>query len=352
MIESPRLTCAWNLGKVKTFRLSSSALLKRNSATGGFPRFSGWGTNFQNWNKELRKFVLADPGKVLIQRDQGGAEAKVVAYLCRNTPSQLSRYRQLFENKIKPHSYLAAFIFKTQWEKELGFKIDDALSCKIPDLKANPTWQKLEPVIKDSDNWSGGRRYYFLGKKTCHAGNYREGGKQMSDSILEETGAQVVISPMEGQKFIDFYRKTLFPEITAWQWETELTIKQTKKLCNLFGFPRFFLPPFTDELIRDGISWVPQSTVGSITNNAAIKFQEYVEDNKLDWDLLNNSHDSLLVQAPEAEAEACASKLGEFMDQDLTTPRGEKFKMFSSVAIGYNWMPWYEKKNPNGLKER
>jgi hypothetical protein len=40
-----------------------------------------------------------------------------------------------------------------------------------------------------------------------------------------------------------------------------------------------------------------------------------------------------------------------FIEQDLVSPRGEKFKMKSEAMKGLNWGPFSVKKNPTGLME-
>ena len=54
-----RLTCAWNLAKTVTMRLSSRKMLAQR---GKKPRtyFGGWGDNEQNFAKDLRKVVVPD----------------------------------------------------------------------------------------------------------------------------------------------------------------------------------------------------------------------------------------------------------------------------------------------------
>jgi hypothetical protein len=79
--------------------------------------------------------------------------------------------------------------------------------------------------------------------------------------------------------------------------------------------------------------------------------QEYIEVTDFDWDLLQNNHDSFVVQSPESEAEMCQKIMKDLINIELDNGRGEKFRMKSEGQTGRNWGPWDEQKNPEGLKE-
>jgi hypothetical protein len=95
------------------------------------------------------------------QIDQAGAEAMIVAYEC----NPKSKFRALFDNGIKCHTYCAANIFKEHWRKEHP-AVDEILTLPIVDIQKHPAWKALNTSIKNSDNEP--MRYYYLGKKTIH----------------------------------------------------------------------------------------------------------------------------------------------------------------------------------------
>ena len=103
---------------------------------------SGWGTNLQNWNKKTRQLIIPHPGNVFVQVDQAGAEAKIVAYY-----GPAGRYRDLFTYGVKPHTYLALYLFKPVWEEKLGEPLDRFLSAPIAELKNQPRWKDLEGLF-------------------------------------------------------------------------------------------------------------------------------------------------------------------------------------------------------------
>lgn len=187
-------TC-YKLAKAKTFRRSSSKILpERNKAD------TGWGSNLENVEKSLRTIYIADgldedkmlprcahfletgdyslfsdeelsKLRVLLQPDQSGAEALIVAY-----DTDHRGYRDLFLNKVKPHVFIGLHLFPEDWKRkirELSIAadpddVDTLRTTEIPSLKLNPSWKEIESLIKLSDYWPANERYYYLSKQTCH----------------------------------------------------------------------------------------------------------------------------------------------------------------------------------------
>jgi len=145
------ITCAYVITGTKTFRLSSRKLL------------GVWGTNLQNWSKKMRALVKARPGCVLVQVDQSGAEALIVAYL-----APAGRYRDLFIHKVSPHVYFGLFAFPEVWKAELGYDISYLYPMSIAQVKADPKWPEISKCIKASDNNPPARRYYYFQKQINH----------------------------------------------------------------------------------------------------------------------------------------------------------------------------------------
>ena len=152
-----RTTAYYNIAGTKFYRLASK-------------KFFGKGSNLQNIDKANRKLYLADEGYVLNQRDQSGAEALIVAYLCRD-----GNFRSLFKNGIKPHTYVALHLFKHVWQEKINegsldiqCSIDELCNTPIPLLNKNPYWKPLNKLIKSSDDWPPSQRYYYHSKQTCH----------------------------------------------------------------------------------------------------------------------------------------------------------------------------------------
>lgn len=321
-----RATTGWKLAGTATLRLSSAKLL------------GNWGTNIQNPNKKTLQIFTADEGKEFGQVDQAGAEALIVAYLTIG-----KKFRELFLQGIKSHNYVALDIFNPIWRVSFP-EAKYWLELPPAELKKEKRWPEFLKMIKEDE------KRYYMAKKTCHASNYAMEAKTFALNILKDSEGKTVLSEKEAAKLLDSYHK-LFPEIRVWHLKVQQQLTETRTLRNLFGHPRFFTGNLNHDTWQKAYAFVPQSTVGTITNYAFNKTHDFILKNNLPWDLLNNKHDSLLVQFPEGEAREGIKIIQGFLEQDLVSPRGEKFKMKSEASIGKNWAKYHKDYNPEGLKD-
>ena len=318
---------SFRLAGTKSFRRSASKLLGQ------------YGGNAQNPPPALcRCIVPSAPDRSFIQPDQSGAESLIVAMEAGN-----GLYRRILEAGIKQHSYIAlhAFIdeFRGTHDRSRYWK------CDPYTLRGYPEWKSLNAAIKSS----GSR--YDLGKMTNHARAYRMRWPTFQIKVLTDTDGKVVLSNEEAKDFLNLW-DDLFPEVLLWQAKIEAQVREHRRLENLFGYPREFYGRMNDELIREAISWIPQSTVGCITLDAESNFIDYIEANgKHDWWFLNDKHDSFLVEAPDRDIEECSNVMRKLIEVDLVSSHGEKFKMKSGVSIGKNWGKYHPETNPQGMRE-
>lgn len=327
-----RITCAYVITGTKTFRLSSRKLL------------GVFGTNTQNWNKKTRRLIVAPSGYSLVQVDQAGAEALVVAYI-----AQHGKFRDLFLNKIKSHTYVAAHLFQRVWEAELGSSISDILTAPISEVRNQRLWKELERAIKKSDDNPPSRRYYYLAKQTCHSANYSIRAPKFVMNILDKSEGQISLPVAEGSRFLETYH-ALFPEIQdGFQAYVRAQLVTNRLLRNLFGYPRrFYGPVDNDTVLKDAFSWIPQSTVGCITCRADSELQAEIDANPggMGFEILQNNHDSLLALTPEGTELATAKRIQAAMNQRMVNHRGEEFFMRSEATMGPSW---YEQSPIPGL---
>lgn len=329
-----RNSCAWGVGLTKTFRNRSHQLI------------NGAGANCQNPSDGMCRIHIPDDGCLFSQPDLAGAEALVVAML---TPPD-SNFRLLFKHGIKPHVFVALHLFVEHWAKETPYDSKFLCTLKIPELAQHPEFKLLNKIIKNH------HERYFIGKKSCHSFNYLKRANTYRFDVLKESEGKIVLSLKDSERFREIY-VGLFPEIFGfWHDRVITTLRQDRIIYNCLGYPHYFGGHVeNDKAIREAIATGPQSTVGCVANIAACDFQDYVEDNyprTKRWDLLNNKHDSLLIQAPDAEIMEASRVLCKMMSNvELLSPFGEKFYMKTECSIGKNWMKWDEEKNPDGLKE-
>lgn len=303
-----RLTCAYNLGRTTTMRLGSRKLLRR------------WGSNCQNLTEELRKIVIPDNGKVLVQADQSGAEALIVAYLCRD-----GQYRDIFTYGINPHCFLALHLFHEQFSAELGYPLKGYTQLPARDLVKESKWPEIAKVIKASDGWP--IRYYFVAKQGNHSLNYSVGARMFRINTLLKSEGTVALSMEDAEKVVRT-RSLLFPEIHSWHNEVVMEIRKTGLIRNLFQHPRVITGFIDESVYKEYYAFVPQSTVGQISNYAILELHEL---NIEGLDVLVNTHDGCLVQCPKEQKEVAGRILQKHFNRKLTSPRGETFYMKSDL---------------------
>lgn len=306
-----RVTTAINIAGTKSFRLSCSKVYDRI------------GLNFQNAPDEFL-WCCAPSHKdwVFCQVDQEGAESMVVAY-----EAPPGRYRRLIELGIKPHIYVALNLFVDSFRDI--FPRDRYLNRDPDELVQLPEWKNLVKQIKASKD------EYYLGKVVNHARSYKMSWPTFRTTVLYQTRGRIALSPMEAKNFLLSW-DNMFPEVITWQGKIEKQVYETRKLTNLFGFERQFFGLFSDALVREAISWIPQSTVGTITNIAFTKLFNYIEDNNKSWWLLGNKHDSYWLECPKEEAQEALGKMKEFINMDLCSTTGVSYRMRSTGYIGTN----------------
>lgn len=370
-----RDSCSWKIGRTKTFRLGSSKII------------GDFGGNIQNIEKSMREVYLSDGWtekdlpkilyyqetgnteiftqeelyriKLIVQTDEDGADARIVAYEC-----EPKAYRQLFIHSIKSHVFVAMHMFPDVWTTRMSseglvsgatFNIADYLACPIQALKSMPHWKNLNTLIKSSDDWPISERYYYLAKQTCHSANYDIQSHTFRMNVLEKSGGKIMIPSDESVRFLEVYRG-LFPEIPERNQRVQRQGRELGVLYNMFGHPYFitsYKGCWTENTYKEWYSWSPQSTVGMIINIAVARWQEFVEKNKLRWDLLANGHDSMVTQVPLGEIIYGSQKSQEFVEkEEFESPvDGAKFFMRSETKVGFCWAPYNKTKCPLGLKE-
>lgn len=324
-------TCSYVIPGTKTFRLSSRKLL------------GTFGTNLQNWSKKMRQLVVAGSGYKLVQVDQAGAEALIVAYL-----APAGRYRDLFIHKVSPHVYFGLYAFPDVWKAELGYDIRYLYEASIAECKADVRWSEIAKCIKATDNNTPARRYYYFQKQINHSSNYGITAPRFAMNLLEKSEGEVWLPVYECDRLLNIYHN-LYPEIrSGFQSWVIKCISTARTLRNLFGYPRHFYGNVDDVTVRkDAFSWVPQSTVGVITGRADSSLQRRIDSGELlNMEVWQNNHDSLLARCREEDVKIVAQTMMTAMNQQMTSPRGEVFSMRSEASVGDNW---YDMEEIKGL---
>lgn len=326
MIIKGRYCSSIKIAGTESFRLATAKLL-------GF-----YGGNSQNPTDSFMRCVVPNENHILIQPDQEGAEALVVAMECRP-----GKYRRLFDLGIKVHSYMALQIFTDKFRGEYPASRYKAIEPDV--FAAYQEVRTLLNTIKHSED------EYYLGKKTIHSFTYDEGPQTFRLVCLEESEGKINLTFKQAKEFRGIWQET-FPEITEWQAVTIGRLAADRTLRNLFGYPRYFGRLWNDELKRQAYAFVPQSTVATVTNLAYTELFYRILRERLPWMLLNNKHDSLLIEVPDTaeHREMAIAYCREHVGRLLKSSRGEEYHMKVGISLGHNWAKKSET-NPEGMEE-
>lgn len=337
-----RITGSYVVAGPKSFRLASRKMFSMRGR-----KDTGWGTNMQNWNKKGKRHIIADEGYELFQVDLSGVEAMIVAYLC-----PPGNFRALFDNKIKPHTYVAFRIFYDHWCELFGRRLDDLIAQPIRSLQSHKDWKQLKDAIAASDDDIPSKRFYYFAKQTCHSANYDIRSNKFVLNVLDKSEGEVVIPLKEGARYLEDYHG-LFPEIRdGFHAFVRACAEHNMTLVNMLGYPRtFYGDSDDDELIREMYSWIPQSTGSAcVTQIAMTQIQAKIERREQEpfFSLLQNGHDSIMGQALKGRGVEACKIIANHLNVELTNPFGEKFRLRSEAQVGNNWAG-ANKKNPDGL---
>jgi len=244
-----RLRCQYNLAGTETFRFSSS--------TDPF----GFGTNLQNITlgeraendyplPNLRQIIVPDVGFVIGEFDLPQADARVVAW------------------ESGEQGLIDLFLDPT---RHLHFENAEAIFGKRPASK-----HEIE---------------YYYAKQGVHLTNY--GGKAQ---VLAHTLGIPIAQAEEFQS--RWFQKR--PKIREWQNKVSNQLSARRYVENVLGYRRFYFDRI-EGLLKEALAWIPQSTVGIVTNLMMLAIEEdptFLRNYNVQ--LLLQTHDSLTYQWPIA----------------------------------------------------
>jgi DNA polymerase-1 len=251
-----RFHCAYNIAGTETGRLSSSEHPFRI------------GSNGQNLNPATRVCFVADPGYVLFYSDQQSAESRLVAYL-----SGDENYIAAVEGGDS-HTMVASMVF--------GFPAERALADRT--------------FYRDFS-------YRDIAKRAGHACNYYAKPYTIAKNAMVE---QAIAEQFQALYFKKFSR------IAEWHAWVSRRLQEFGWLETPLGFRRtFWGRRWDDATLREAIAFVPQSTVGLLTNIGLHRLWDRFEGKpEADVMILGNIHDAVIGQVRE-------DKVAEYVPQIL-----------------------------------
>jgi DNA polymerase I len=260
--ENNRMHTSYNVSGTKTYRISSSKDLFGN------------GMNLQNIPagkkpgvENVRHIFIASPGHKLIKSDLSQAETLVVArILCRYKDYTL--YEKYKDKSFDIHRWAASAIYN----------------------------KREEDMTKEERD---------VGKIANHSGNYCSG-----PMVIVNTSLKWGIDDMDYQtaKIISDTRHKQLPGLRQWWQDVENKIASTRTLYTCMGRRRIFFGRTSDNtVVRDAVSFEPQSTVGDVCNEIFRKMYE-LRDLYKGLPVLQ-VHDEVVIECPDDKVDVCIDLL-------------------------------------------
>src|SRR6185436_20497618 len=164
-----------------------------------------------------------------------------------------------------------------------------------------------------------------LAKMLVHASNYMVGKRKF--------GRLANVKEEKAQQLLNQYY-TMFPCIKLWHMEVKYQLQRTRTLTTPWERKRTFFGRMDDDLVRAGIAYVPQSTVGDLLNFSIIRMYENGMPDG--WDMLLQNHDAVLFQVPlETSPMLIYKYIHHFMEYPITI-HNKKFIIPADIKLGPN----------------
>lgn len=270
----------------------------------------GTGTNFQNINQRLRRVFIADEDGILLCPDLSQAESRVVAY-----ESGDEAYIKACESGDL-HTTTAMMAWpELNWDKGTS-----------PEHLAYNKKLAEQPFYR----WFSRRD---LSKKAGHASNYM--GKPYT--ISRNVGVEVKVI----EEFQERYYGA-FAGIPEWHKAIIHELQTTGMLVTALGRVRLFFSRLNDkETFKEGIAYKPQSTVVDTLDIGLLRIWHYMVKQGKPVRLLQQGHDSLLINIPYRgmSAEEVYSLMDE-VQQHLRVPvpiKGRTMVISTEMKCGPSW---------------
>ena len=194
----------------------------------------------------IRKLILPDPGYMLFDCDQSGADAQVVAW-----EAQDKSLMEAFKAGLDIHNFNGETIFGSTYKPDL--------------VRRKLTWRDEM-------------------KRGVHGTNYLSGVPGLATALGWRTSEVLVFQQMWWHSH---------PGIKEWHRRVEFDIQKSRKVTNSFGYHIVYFDR-PSNILPKAVAWIPQSTVANITEKAAIQLNKH-----LPWcEVMFQVHDSVVFQIP------------------------------------------------------
>ncbi len=304
LTATDRWTSTFNVGQAWTGRWSSSKSPYKQ------------GNNLQNIGEQHRRMFVADPGYELFYADLKQAESMTVAYL--------SGDKGYMDAHLSgdTHTFVARLLFPDiEWTGDI--KKDKEIAKSM-----YPEWDQAE-----------GHDLRYQAKRAQHGSNY--GLSAYGVAMMYQLKVKLAKRIQQG------YFEA-FPGVRAWQKSIKEMVVNEMPLINPLGRRvKLFGRPWDDHTYKQGLAFIPQSTVADIINiGLYFLWKRYHREPVV---LFAQVHDAIFGQWPIERRDEAIEKIVECMEFPVKI--GDKImKIPVEIKAGKNWGP-YSKQNPKGMVE-
>lgn len=159
----------------------------------------------------------------------------------------------------------------------------------------------LSALGKPPEEYS--KKWRNLAKPVGHGGNYLMKAGTLKENIFKSM--EISLPKKEAEAMLEAYHAE-FPHIRYWQKSVKKELWEKRRLRAPSGWERYFYGRPDDSMWREGIAWVPQHTIPWVTNHLMFHLLEQRRGKKLDFELIAQVHDSLILLVPDARLEDVA----------------------------------------------
>jgi DNA polymerase I-like protein with 3'-5' exonuclease and polymerase domains len=273
----------------------------------------------------IRSMFIAPKGKLLISVDLSQAETWVVGYSAQDENMIYSL------NYSDIHTDTASALFKPD------------LFCQHKWIK-NPDESRTCTICGDIVSKTG----RYIGKRFNHATSYRMKPPRAAQVINKDSDKPpyVTISGSEAVIYQERWHRR-YPKVKGKWWpEIEYQLNKDRVITTVYGRKRTFFSQWGDELFKEATAFIPQSTVadhfnGAICPSLGIEggliqiYRELIKPYK-DRCIINQSHDSCIVEVPATDAREVGFDLQRYIKRPLVINNVE-FTIPVDGEIGERW---------------
>lgn len=184
----------------------------------------------------------------------------------------------------------------------------------------------------------------YTGKRVNHASAYRMSPERFAQVYNKDSPTTISIKTA---KFYNERWHELYPRIKEWWVDIEDKLNKTRTLVTPYGRRRMFFQAWGQELFKEATAYVPQSTVADHFNGARqfnganvegglLSFYKHFVREQGSVRIINQSHDSAMLEVPEAEVELWAKRLYDSLRRPLIV-NGETFTIPVDCEVGPRW---------------